>query len=124
MSEAELQKASEKFIGNLQNIKSALEVLEIVDLMPYDLQEEASKEELLKQISSPTKNQSTPVAKRATPTKLAGTPGGGSAGGFNFYSSTFDEIINMVCFKPLEVLDRKTIRAMNLYIIQNDDLVL
>jgi hypothetical protein len=83
-------------------------------LIPYDLQEEAAREEILKQISNPSIKPQ-PASKQGTPAGL------GSAGGFNFYSSTFDEIVSLVLIKPLEVLERKTLRGMNLYIQRGED---
>ena len=67
----------------------------MVDLMPIDLQEEAIKQNLNSSVSN----------KQTTPT---GTPSGN-----NFLSTCFDEIINIIIVKPLEVLERKTLRNMN-----------
>ena len=48
MKESDVSDLSSRLIQNLRNVKSALEILEVVDLMPYDLQEEAAREELMK----------------------------------------------------------------------------
>ena len=53
MKETEVSEMSNKFTQNLNNVKSALEILEVVDLLPYDLQEEAAREELMKSIENP-----------------------------------------------------------------------
>lgn len=53
MKENEISEMSNKFAQNLNNVKSALEILEVVDLLPYDLQEEAAREELMKSIENP-----------------------------------------------------------------------
>ena len=75
INESDLSQISNLLVLNLKNTKSALEILEVVDLLPYDLQEEAAREELLKTIQNPN------MPAKITP-KSQGTPVGGSAGGF------------------------------------------